>query len=210
LLVTRVRRTRRTGKHSQEDDSSRALLAKLESLYETGHYAEATTLGESMLSLPGSAAFRGKIRLDLALTHLQLGKTDVARQPLAEAKAHFEAVNDAKMIVECMAAEARVACFEQRPDAIEVAKRALVACRSLREDPDGLELRILSIVASAQVLVGQKSEAITTFEEAIRRADPVVDMRLLGRLLGNAAIAYKDLGQLDKAVAYSNRAVALF
>jgi tetratricopeptide (TPR) repeat protein len=210
LLVTRVRRTHRAGKHSLEDDDSRALLAKLESLYDAGLYAEATALGESMLSLPGSAAFRGRIRLDLALTHLQLGKADAASLPLAEAKAHFQAVNDAKMIVECMAAEARVACFEQRPDALELAKKALVACRSLREDPDGLELTILSSVASAQVLVGQKSEAISTFEAAIKRADPVVDMRRLGKLLGNAAIAYKDLGQLEKAVTYSNRAVALF
>jgi tetratricopeptide (TPR) repeat protein len=182
----------------------------LESLYDAGHYAEATTLGHSMLSLPGSAAFRGRIRLDLALTHLQLGKADVARQPLAEAKALFEAVNDAKMIVECMAAEARVACFEQRPDALELARTALVACRCLREDPDGLELRILCSVASAQVLVGRKNEAISTFEEAIKRADPVVDMRLLGRLLGNAAIAYRDVGLLERALAYSHRAVTLF
>jgi tetratricopeptide (TPR) repeat protein len=185
-------------------------LANLESLYDAGQYAEATTLGESMLELPGSASFRGRIRLHLAMTYLQLGKPDLAKGPLAEARGHFEAINDAEMIVECMAGEASIACLEQRPDALGLAVAALVACRSLKKVPNALELRILSGLASVQLLVGQMSEAIRTFEEAIKRADPVVDMRRLGKLLGNAGIAYRELGQLDRAVSCSKRAVALF
>jgi tetratricopeptide (TPR) repeat protein len=141
---------------------------------------------------------------------VQLGKPDLGTGLLAEARGHFEAMDDAEMLVECMAAEASVACLEQRPEALGLAMRALAACRSLTEVPNALELRILNSLAGAQLLVGQKSEAITTFEEAIKRADPVVDMRRLAKLLGNAGIAYKELGQLEKAVAYSYRAVALF
>jgi tetratricopeptide (TPR) repeat protein len=144
------------------------------------------------------------------MTYLQLGNPDLASTLLAQAKLYFAAINDAEMIVECMGAEAAVACLEQRQDALGLAMAALEACRSLREVPNELELRILTSLAGAQLLAGQKSEAIRTFEDAIRRADPVVDMRRLGKLLGNAAIAYRELGQLEKAVGCSKRAVALF
>jgi tetratricopeptide (TPR) repeat protein len=209
LRVTRASTTHRTGQHSRQDRESTAALARLESLYQAGQYAQATALAESMLGLPGSAFFQGRVRLHLAMTYLQLGKPDLGKPPLAEARAHFEAIGDAEMIVECMVADAAVACLEQRPDGLGLAMRALTACRSLRKAPNTLELRILTLLASAQSLVGQKSEAIKTFEEAIRLADPVVDMRQLGKLLGNAGIAYRELGQLERAISYSNRAVAL-
>ena len=163
-----------------------------------------------MLGMPGSASFLGRVRLRLAMTYLQLGKPDLGRGPLAEARGHFEAVDDVEMIVECMTAEAAVANLEQRPEGLVLAMRALIACRSLRQAPRMLELRILTLLATAQLLVGQESEAMKTFEEAIKLADPVVDMRQLGKMLGNAGIAYRELGQLDRAISYSNRAVALF
>jgi tetratricopeptide (TPR) repeat protein len=115
-----------------------------------------------------------------------------------------------EMTVECMAAGAALASLEQRPDALELAMQALNACRSLKAIPSALELRILSSLACAQLVAGHMSDAIGTFEEAIKRTDPVVDMRRLGRLLGNAGVAYRELGQLEKAVRCSTRAVALF
>jgi tetratricopeptide (TPR) repeat protein len=194
----------------REDDESEARLAKLESLHEAGRFDEAITLGKSMCDLPGSTFVQGRIRLHLAMAYLQLGEPDLAKAPLAEAKGRFEAINDAEMMVQCMAAEASVACLEQRPDAPDLAMKALVACRSLRKVPNALEVRVLSALAAAQLLVGQTREAIRTFEDAIQRADPVVDMRRLAKLLGNAGIACRELGQLDKAIGYSTRAVALF
>ena len=194
----------------REDYESEAGLAKLESLHEAGRFAEAITLAKSMCDLPGSAYFQGRIRLHLAMAYLQLGEPDRAKDPLAKAKRRFEAINDAEMMVQCMAAEASVACLEQRSDALGLAMKALVACRTLSEVPNELELRILSSLAGAQLLVGQTSEALRTFEDAIKRADPVVDMRRLAKLFGNAGVACRELGQLDKAIGYSTRAVALF
>jgi tetratricopeptide (TPR) repeat protein len=65
-------------------------------------------------------------------------------------------------------------------------------------------------LAVAHYLFGELREATETYETAIERADPVVDMRRLGKLLDSAGIAHHELGQLKKAVNYGSRAVALF
>ncbi|HET7338188.1 MAG TPA: tetratricopeptide repeat protein, partial [Candidatus Dormibacteraeota bacterium] len=111
---------------------------------------------------------------------------------------------------ECMGAEASIAFLEQRPDAIAVAMKALAACRSLPNIPPALELRILNGLAVAQCRYGEFEEAIKTFEKAIELADPVVDMRRLGKLLDCAGIACRELGRMEQAVNYCSRAVALF
>jgi tetratricopeptide (TPR) repeat protein len=187
-----------------------ALLARLEELYDAGRYADAAALGETMLELRGSRAVRGRIRLQLAMSYLQLGRTDLGSRLLPGARVEFEAIRDSEMIVECMAAEASAACLEQRPDALDLAKSALAACRALEVVPRTLEVRILGCIASTQRLFGNAREAIETFEAAIERADPVIDMRRLGKLLGDAGVAYEELGKLDKAISYSKRAMALF
>jgi tetratricopeptide (TPR) repeat protein len=207
--MTRLRSAER-GQDAEEDVKSWAALAKLESLFAAGRYAEVITLAESMLARPGSDSLKGEVRFHLAMTYLQLGKPDLGKPPLAEAKAYFQAVGDPEMIVECIAAEAAVACLEQRPYALALGMQALAAFRCLTQAPAGLELRILSGLATAHFLLGQWTEAIETFEQAIELADPVVDMRRLGKLLGNVAVAYRELDQLPKAVSYSTRALALF
>ena len=208
--MTRAQRTDHTRQRLPEDVESEARIANLESLYDAGQYVEAVALGESICGLAVSGHLRGQIALLLALAYIQLGRPDPARAPLAQAREHFEAIPDAEMTVECCAAEAALACLEQRPEALQLAMHALKACRSLKTVPRALEVRILSSLASAQLVAGQMSDAIRTFEEAIKRTDPVVDMRRLGRLLGNAGVAYHHLGQREKAVRCSTRAVALF
>lgn len=185
-------------------------LAELAYLYECGRYAEAIALGGSMLEGPCTKDLRPRIQLQLAMANLQLGRPHLAREPLAAATKQFQAGVDAEAVAECAAAQASLALLEQRPDALELAKEALSVCRALREVPHALELRILNGLATAHWLFGQRDEAIDTFEEAIGRIDPVVDMRRLGKLLDSAASAYSELGQYEKADGYRRRAVALF
>lgn len=185
-------------------------VAEMESLYDAGRFAEAVTAAEPMCGLLDSTYLRGKVRLRLAQAYIELGKTELGKASLAEARRDLEAIHDSEMIVECMAADAAIACFQQRPEAVELAAKALVAFRSLRNGPNTLEVRILSHLGSSQLVAGRTSDAIRAFEEAMDRADPVVDMRRLGRVLGNAAIAHKELGDLHMAVHCSTRAIALF
>lgn len=207
-FMGRVRTSQR--ERLRNDTQLQSGLADMESLYNAGHFAEVITIGEPMSGLHRSPYLRGKVRLRVAQAYIQLGKPDLAKGPLAEARWDFEHVDDAAMLVECMAAEASIACVEQRPEAVGLATKALAACRSVRECPNALEVQILSSLGSSQLVAGQTAQAIATLEEAIGRSDPVVDMRRLGKLLGNTAIAYGDLGDLENAIRCSSRAVALF
>ncbi|HKV86872.1 MAG TPA: tetratricopeptide repeat protein [Candidatus Dormibacteraeota bacterium] len=190
-------------------DESQSKLLELESLYSLGDYDAAIKLGESMLEL-GSSAYRlGRIRFYLAMTYLQMGRPDRGAELLAEARSHFEQVNDPVMLVECMGAEAAVAQLKQRPDAPQVALEALEACRRLRPMPKTLESRLLFTVANTQLVSGKWQDAIKRYEEAIEAAGPVLDLRREAKVFHGLSWAYQELGQLDTAARYATRSVAL-
>lgn len=208
---------RRTGKPVEfflaepagSTDDSQSKLLELESLYLQGRYDEAIALGESMLEL-GSSAYRlGRIRFYLAMAYLQMGRPDRAAEILAEAKRHFEAINDPVMLVECMCAEASVALLKQWPDAVEVAERALASCRELKPVPDQLEARILFMAASCHLTAGHWGQAIEFYEAAIEKGGDIVDLRREAKLYSGLAVAYHELGQLETATRYATRSVAL-
>src|SRR6476661_1720556 len=110
-------------------DTSQTALADLEALVGDGQYTQAIALGESMLDLGTSAHRLGRIRYFVAMAYIQLGQTEPAEALLAQAHAHFEAINDGVMLAECMGAEASLAYLNQRPDALELAEKALAVCR---------------------------------------------------------------------------------
>lgn len=190
-------------------DESQSRLLELESRYLEGRYDEAIALGESMLEL-GSSAYRlGRIRYFLAMAYMQMGKPDRAGDILAEAKAHFEAINDPLMLVECMGAEASLAYLKLQPNVVELAERAIAACRRLNPVPEPLEARLLFTLGTAHVSAGHYQEAIDAYERSIDEGGSVVDLRREAKLYSGLAVAYHELGQLETANRYANRSVAL-
>jgi tetratricopeptide (TPR) repeat protein len=190
-------------------DESQTRLLELEALYGEGRYDEAIKLGESLLEL-GSSAYRlGRIRYFLAMTYLQLAQPERGEPLLAEARAHFEAISDAVMLVECMYAEMSVALLRQRTDAAELGEKALAACRQLKPVPNALEARILSNLATAYLTAGQWDKAIELYEESVTAAGPVLDLRRQAKNYSGLAWAYQELGQLDTAARYATRSVAV-
>jgi tetratricopeptide (TPR) repeat protein len=187
----------------------RAEVLELEDLYSRGQYARAIALGERMLERPGVPRTAARIRYHVAMSFLQVGQAERGGQLLAEARSYFETARDASMLIECMAGEAALAMLTQQPNALELARKALVACRSVHPVPRALEVRILNYVAGAHLNSGQWLQAIEACEEAIERAGPLFDIRRQAKLIGDAAIAYKELGQIDTAARYAFRAVAL-
>ncbi len=190
-------------------DETQARLLELESLYGEGRYEEAIGLGEALLELSTSAYRLGRIRYYLAMAYLQMGQPDRGATILDEARTHFEAVNDSVMLVECMAAEASLAYLKQRPNAVELAEKALAACRALNPMPSPLEARILFTVASAHLTAGDWKTAIKVYEDAIESSGSVFDLRRQAKLYSGLALAYHELGQLDTAARYGARSVAL-
>src|SRR5439155_2391634 len=149
-----------------------------------------------------------QMRFHVSLANVQLGNMVRGAELLAQARARFEAANNASMLAETMAAEASLAVLQQRPDAIDVAARALAACRGLRPIPTELEVKALGCLAAANLNAGRWENAIQACEEAIERAGPVFDMRRQAKLFNDAGIAHKELGQLDKATHYASKSVA--
>jgi tetratricopeptide (TPR) repeat protein len=190
-------------------DETQAALADLEAMVADGRYNEAIQLGRSLLSLGTSAYRLGRIRYFLAMAHLQLAQPEMAAGLLAEARAHFEAVNDAVMLAECLGAEASLAYMTQRPNALALAEKALAVCRSLTPVPTPTEARLLGIVATAHVANFEWDKAVEFYEQAIEAAGSYFDLRGLAKMYGGLSSAYQELGQIDVAARYATRSVTL-
>jgi tetratricopeptide (TPR) repeat protein len=190
-------------------DSGQAALADLEAMVGDGRYEQAIALGRSLLDLGSSAHRLGRIRYLLAIAHLQSGQPEPAEGLLAEARAHFEAINDGVMLAECLGAEASLAYMTQRPDALAMAERALAVCRSLKPIPTPTEARLLFIVASAHLANHEWDKAIQFYEAAIEATGDLFDLRRMAKLYSGLSVAYQELGQIDTASRFATRSVAL-
>src|SRR6202171_4007291 len=190
-------------------DETQAALAGLEAMVADGRYNEAIQLGRSLLSLGTSAYRLGRIRYFLAQAHLQLAQPELAAGLLAEARAHFEAINDTVMLAECLGAEASLAYMTQRPNSLELAEKALAVCRSLTPIPTPTEARLLGIVANAHVAHFEWDKAVEFYQAAIEAAGSYFDLRGLAKMYSGLSSAYQELGQIDIAARYATRSVAL-
>ncbi len=153
-------------------DETQASLITLEALVADGRHQEAVTLGLSLLER-GSSAFRlGRIRYFLGQAYLGSSQPERAAELLADARAHFEAVNDGVMLAECIGAQATLANMTESKDAVALAEQALAVCRRLKPVPGPTEARILSILAAAHVANGDWDSAVAAYEEAIEVGGP--------------------------------------
>jgi tetratricopeptide (TPR) repeat protein len=190
-------------------DETLAALADLEAMVSDGRFTEAIALGESLLDLGTSAHRLGRIRYFVAMAYTQMGQNERAEALLAQARAHFEAINDGVMLAECLGAEASLAYLDQRPEALALAERALAVCRALEPVPLPIEARLLGILATAHVANLDWDKAVETYRAAIDAAGSFVDLGLLARMYRGLSSAYKELGQMDTAARYATRSVAL-
>jgi tetratricopeptide (TPR) repeat protein len=182
---------------------------ELERLCSSGRYEEAITLGESILELERSAPRQGEVRIFLATANLQLGRIDRGEHIVAEARAELASAPDPVTLVECMALEASIAQMRQQADAIRLAEEALYGCRKLDPIPSRLEVQILNTLAAANLAAGIWEQAVGFYEQAIERAGPLFDMRRRAKLMGDVAIAYRELGRLDRSIQFATRSVEI-
>ncbi|HYM97962.1 MAG TPA: helix-turn-helix transcriptional regulator, partial [Candidatus Sulfotelmatobacter sp.] len=190
-------------------DESQARLTELEAMVAEGRFAEAVTVGGSLLEL-GTSAFRlGRIRYFLAMAYLQLGRLEQGAALLAEARGHFEAIDDGVMLAECLGAEAALAAAASKPESVQLAERALEVCRSLDPVPLPVEARLLGILATAHVANREWDEAVEQYKAAIEATGSLFDLKRLAQVYSELGTAYHKLGQIDTAARYATRSVAL-
>ena len=190
------------------DDAS-ASLVELEALVADARNLEAIALGLSLLER-GTSAFRlGRIRYFLAQAYLGSSQPERASSLLAEARAHFEAVNDGVMLAECIGAQAALANTLQAKDALPLAEKALAVCRALKAVPAPTEARLLAVLASVYVANREWVQAIAAYEKAIEVGGSVFDLRRVARMYGGLGMAYHKVGEVETAARYAIRSVAL-
>jgi tetratricopeptide (TPR) repeat protein len=208
---------RKTGKsveffladQSGNTDATKTGLIELEARVAEGRHEEAIALGEQLLNLGSSAHRLGQLRYLLAQAHLQLGKPDRAASLLREAHAHFESVDDALMLAECLGSEARVASMTQKPEALDLAERAVAICRGMKQVPHATEARLLSILATVHVANRNWETAIRLYEEAIEAAGSLFDLSRMAKMYSGLSGAYREGGHVDAAAKYAGRSIAL-
>jgi tetratricopeptide (TPR) repeat protein len=208
---------RRTGKpvefflaeQGEARDGLQGKLVELEALVADGRSAEAIKLGKWLLD-GGASAFRlGRIRYFLGQAYLASSQPEQAAALLAEARAHFEAVNDGVMLAECIGAEATLANMTQSKDAVALAEKALAVCRGLKPVPAPTEARLLGILASAHLANRALDSAVETYRAAIDTAGSLFDLRRIARMYSGLGVAYQEMGEVETATRYSMRSVAL-
>ena len=190
-------------------DNSQAALIELEALVADARNQEAVALGLSLLDR-GSSAFRlGRIRFLLGRAYIGASQPERAASLLAEARSHFEAVNDGLMLAECIGTQAELANMTHNPDAVALAEMALKACRALRPVPAPTESRLLGVLAAAHMANHDHERAIAAYEKAIEVGAAMSGLQQLARLYGALGADYRSAGDLETGARYTLRSLAV-
>ena len=190
-------------------DEAQADLIALEAMVADRRYHDAIALGRSLIDR-GSSPFRlGRIRYFVAQAYLGSSQPEPAAALLAEARAHFEAVNDGVMLAECIGAQASLANMTQSSDAVALAESALRVCRALKTVPAPTEARLLSILGAAHAANRDWDQAIAAYEKAIEVGGSVFDLRAVARTYSSLGAAYHEVGESETAARYTMRSVAV-
>ncbi|MGH7862402.1 MAG: tetratricopeptide repeat protein [Candidatus Dormibacteraceae bacterium] len=184
-------------------------LLELEQRVLDEQFESAVEAGTRLLERPLDRATTAQVRLFMGEALVWLGRSGQALDLLMTARMEFDRSGDRMREVSAMDWEAMALCMLQRPEALDLAQRALAACRGLGVTPIPIEVRILSHLGSIHVLRHEWDEAVGSYEQAIQRAGSMRDLRRLGLMYANLAIAYGYSGQPERGIGYAHRSLAL-
>jgi tetratricopeptide (TPR) repeat protein len=190
-------------------DDFQARLIELEALVADGRNHDAITLGNSLLEHASAGLRRGRPRFLLAQAYIAAGQPDRATPLLADARAHFEGINDASMLAECIGAQATVATMTQANDSVYLAEMALSVCRTLKPVPAPTEARLLAILGDAHAANRDRDRAVGAYEQAIEVSAALSDLRRAARMYASLGASYREAGEVETAARYTSRSVAL-
>jgi tetratricopeptide (TPR) repeat protein/DNA-binding XRE family transcriptional regulator len=188
---------------------STAGTAELERLVATGDPQGALAAGEALLIAERDQEFIARIRFQMATAHLRLAQWVQARRLASTARAHFEQSGDMLMTAECLGSEASAAYMMQDPGALALAEGALATCRSLNPVPSLTESRLLGVLGGVHAANHRWEAAIKAYEQSIAAGDVVQDLRRLSILYSGLSFAYEELGNVNQATHYAQRAMTI-
>jgi tetratricopeptide (TPR) repeat protein/DNA-binding XRE family transcriptional regulator len=188
---------------------STAGTAELERLVVTGDPTGALAAGEALLSAERDPEIVARIKFQMATAHLRLAQWVPARRLASTSRAYFEQSGDMLMTAECLGSEASAAYMMQDPGALALAEGALATCRSLNPVPSMTESRLLGVLGGVHTANHRWEAAIKAFEQAIAAGDVVQDLRRLSILYSNLSMSYQELGNINQATHYAQRAMTI-
>jgi tetratricopeptide (TPR) repeat protein/DNA-binding XRE family transcriptional regulator len=183
---------------------------EVERLVATGDLAGALVAGQALLDREPDPEIAARAKHLMATAHLRLAQPVLGRRLAAAARAHFERTGDLLMTAECLGSEASAAYLMQDPSALALAEGALATCRALNPVPRLTEARLLAVLGSVHNTNQDWQSAIDCFEQATAAGDVVKDLRRLSLLYGELGRAYQELGKLNQAAHYAQRALTIY
>ena len=192
-----------------EDGRNIVRITEVERRLVSGDNAGAVEAGEAVLETKPDDDTGARIKVLMSLAYLRLAQPVIGRRLAAEARAYFEQAGDLQMVAESLGNEASAAYLMEDPTAIKIAEGALATVRSLKPVPRLTESSLLGILGHALLQSHEWQAAIKCYEQAIDAADVVQDLHKLSLMYSGLSFAYEEIGQLDQAGRYAQKALAI-
>jgi tetratricopeptide (TPR) repeat protein len=184
-------------------------IAQLERLSEQQRYLEVADVAQSLLAERSRGLWAyGHFYLGQALN--RLFRPEEAIEHLREARALFEALDEPWLAAESLEWEAGARYLKEDPEALGMAEDALRRYRALEPRAAQVESRMLEHLGTILVRHRNYVRARDCYEEALQTAGPRLDIARLARIYHGLGTCHGELGDPQRAIDLTARAVTLY
>jgi tetratricopeptide (TPR) repeat protein len=193
---------------SSADLELESRLSEIEALTEAADYDGALTAAVELIQRPLPEPAEARLRYLMGRAQVRLRKPSEAHANLVRARQLFEALEDHWMAVEVMDWLAGSLHLLEDPGAMALQQEALHKCRSLDPVPAQTEIRLMTNLAAVYTSRREWSKAIQLYEETVERGEQLDNVVRLAHVYLGLGTAYRNLGDMTRAVTYTQKAVA--
>jgi tetratricopeptide (TPR) repeat protein len=184
-------------------------IAELERLTEQQRYLDVMELAGALLHERSRGLWAyGHFFLGQSLN--RLFRPEEAIDHLRRARALFEELDEPWLAAECLDWEAGARYLEEDSGALDLAEEALRRYRALEPRPAEVESRMLEHLGTILVRHGEYVRARDRYEEALQVAGPRLDISRLARIYHGLGTCHVHLGDPQRAIDLTSRAVTLY
>jgi tetratricopeptide (TPR) repeat protein len=184
-------------------------IARLEQLTEQQRYLEVMDLAPSLLN-ERSRGLRAYGHFFLGQALNRLFRPEDAIDHLVRARAFFEALDEPWLAAECLEWEAGARYLKEDPGALAMAEEALRRYRELEPRAPEVESRMLEHLGTILVRHQDYVQARDRYEEALQVAGRRLDISRLARIYHGLGSCHASLGDVQRAIELTSRAVTLY